>query len=97
MGIIHTYCKTDYESYEDFYRNFDVTMPDDFNFAYDIVDRLAAEQPDKTAIVWCNDLGEEKIISFAELKRMSDKMANALVGLGIGKGDVVMAMLKGRY
>jgi acetyl-CoA synthetase len=58
---------------------------------------LAAEQPDKTALVWCNDAGEEKFISFSGLKRMSDKYANALKGLGIGSGDVVMAMLKGRY
>ncbi|MDR1664125.1 MAG: AMP-binding protein, partial [Clostridiales bacterium] len=97
MRIIDTYCKTDFDSYEEFFKNFKVTMPGNFNFSYDVVDRLAEEQPDKTAIVWCNDQGEEKIISFAEVKRMSDKMANTLISLGIKKGDVVMAMLKRRY
>ncbi len=97
MALVHRYCKTDYTSYEDFYQNFSVEMPENFNFAYDIVDELAKTQPDKTAIVWCNDQGEEKIISFAEVKRMSDKMANALLALGIRKGDAVLAMLKRRY
>ncbi len=97
MAFIHRYCKTDYESYEDFYENFQVEMPENFNFAYDVVDELAKTQPDKTAIVWCNDQGEEKIISFAEVKRMSDKMANALLSLGIGRGDAVLAMLRRRY
>ena len=96
MGIIHKYCKTDFASYEDFYQNFQVNMPEGFNFGYDVVDELAKEKPDKTAIVWCNDQGAEKIISFAEVKRMSDKMANALRSLGVGKGDAVLAMLKRR-
>jgi acetyl-CoA synthetase len=97
VGLIHKYCKTDFNSYQEFYDNFKVDIPEDFNFAYDIVDEIARTQPDKTAIVWCNDSGDEKIISFGEVKHMSDKMANALKSLGIGKGDVVMAMLKRRY
>lgn len=97
MGIIHKYCQTEFASYEDFYQHFRVEMPEGFNFGYDVVDELAREKPTKTAIVWCNDQGEEKIISFAEVKRMSDKMASALRSLGIGKGDAVLAMLKRRY
>ena len=95
--FLDRYCRTSFDSYEDFYENFKINYPENFNFAYDVTDVLAAEQPDKTALVWCNDLGDEKFIDFAELKRMSDKYANALQGLGIGDGDVVMAMLKGRY
>jgi acetyl-CoA synthetase len=72
-------------------------MPENFNFAYDVADELARLSPDKTAIVWCNELGEERFISFAEVKRESDKMAHALKTLGIGKGDAVMVMLKRRY
>ncbi|KAI4452966.1 acyl-coenzyme a synthetase [Holotrichia oblita] len=89
--------RTDFSSYAEFYKEFKVNMPENFNFGYDIVDEIAKTNPDKTAIVWCNDMHEEKIISFAEVKRMSDKMANALTGLGINKGDVVMVMLKRRY
>jgi acetyl-CoA synthetase len=97
MSLINTFCKTDFDSYEDFLANFKVDMPESFNFAYDVVDRMAADTPDKTALVWCDDKGDEKIISFAEMKRMSDKAANALKSIGIKKGDVVMAMLKRRF
>ena len=95
--FLDRYCRTQYGSYEDFYENFKVGYPENFNFAYDVTDVLAAEQPGKTALVWCNDLGDEKFIDFEELKRQSNKYANALQELGIGDGDVVMAMLKGRY
>ena len=95
--FLDRFCRTKYDSYEDFYANFKVNYPKNFNFAYDVTDVLAAEQPDKTALVWCNDTGCEKFINFRELRRMSDKYANALTALGIGDGDVVMAMLKGRY
>ncbi len=96
MALIHQYCKTDFASYEDFFNNFQVDMPKEFNFGYDVVDKLAKEKPNKTALVWCNDLGEEKVVSFAEVKRMSDKMANTLLSLGIKKGDAVIVMLKRR-
>ncbi|MCL1796006.1 MAG: AMP-binding protein [Clostridia bacterium] len=95
--MIHRFCRTDFDSYEDFFTNFTVDMPEAFNFGYDIADELAAAKPDKTAVVWCNDIGEEKIISFAEIKRMSDRYANALLSLGIRKGDMVMVMLRRRY
>ncbi|MDR0898027.1 MAG: AMP-binding protein [Oscillospiraceae bacterium] len=97
MAFIDRYCKTDFASYEDFFAHFQVDMPENFNFAYDVADELARLSPDKTAIVWCNELGEERFISFAEVKRESDKMAHALKTLGIGKGDAVMVMLKRRY
>ncbi len=95
--LLSRFCKTSFDSYEDYYANFEVTYPDNFNFGYDVLDELAALHPDKTALVWCNDQGEEKIISFGEVKRMSDKYCNALRGLGVTAGDVVMAMLRRRY
>ncbi|MDR1065897.1 MAG: AMP-binding protein [Clostridiales bacterium] len=97
MSFIHRYCETKFDSYEDFYNNFTVKKPEQFNFGYDVADELARTRPDKTAIVWSDDRKREKFISFAEIKRMSDKMANALISLGISKGDAVMTMLKRRY
>ncbi|MDR3313206.1 MAG: AMP-binding protein [Oscillospiraceae bacterium] len=91
------FCNTKYDSYEDFYANFKVTYPADFNYGYDVTDALAALHPAKTALVWCNDLGEERILTFAEIKRQSDKYCNALRAMGVGTGDVVMVMLKRRY
>ncbi len=89
--------KTEFESYEDFVKNYRVKVPEDFNFAFDVVDVMAREAPDQIALVWCDDLGGEKIMTFADMKRMSDKAANFFKNTGIKKGDAVMIALKGRY
>ena len=87
----------DFHSYEEFVENYQVKIPANFNYAYDVVDQIAAATPDRTAIVWCNEQGESKKISFAEVKEYSDRMAGFLKRVGIGKGDAVMLILKRRY
>jgi acetyl-CoA synthetase len=87
----------EFESYEDFKANYKVNLPDCFNFAYDVMDAWASAAPDKTALVWCDDNDEERIFSFKEIKRLSDKAANLFAANGIRKGDVVMLMLKRRW
>jgi len=94
MRIFEKYAKADFASYEDFKENFKITVPENFNFAYDVLDELAVTKPDKTALYWTNDQGEKRIFSFADMKRLSDKAANYLSSLGIGKGDMVMIILK---
>ncbi len=89
--------RTEFTSYEDFKSNYRVNVPEDFNFAYDIVDAWAREKPGKTAMVWCNDFGEERIFTFMDMKRLSDKAANLFKIQGIKKGDVVMLLLKRRW
>lgn len=86
-----------FTSYEDFKANFKIKVPDNFNFGFDIVDDYARLQPDKKAIVWCNDKGDERIFTFAEVSRLSNKIANALKSMGIHKGDSVMLILGRRY
>ncbi len=88
--------ETDFTSYEDMKENLRITCPDDFNFAFDVMDRWANEQPAKRAMIWCDDHGTRIDYSFSDLKRLTDKTANALVSLGIARGDVVMFMLKQR-
>ncbi|MDR0532000.1 MAG: AMP-binding protein [Oscillospiraceae bacterium] len=95
--FLDRFCRTDFASYEEFYENYSVTYPENFNYGYDVTDVLAAEQPEKTALVWCNDLGDELKVTFSEVKRQSDKYCNALRALGVGAGDVIMVMLKRRY
>jgi acetyl-CoA synthetase len=98
MSLLNRFLeKTEFESYEDFRKNFRVKVPENFNFAFDVVDVMARETPDKTALVWCDDFGGEKIISFSEMKLLSDRAANFFKSLGIKKGDSVMLALKGRY
>ena len=69
---------------------FDITMPDNFNFAYDVVDDIAINDPERTAMVWCNPEGEEHTFTFADMKTWSDKTANFLADCGIGRGDFVI-------
>jgi acetyl-CoA synthetase len=87
----------DFNSYEDFKNNYSVQLPENFNFAYDVVDQWAEESPDKTSMVWCNDNGDERIFSFSDMKKLSDKAANFFKANGIQKGDVVMLLLKRRW
>ena len=95
--ILTRYCpRTEFDSYEDFFANYSCCMPDDFNFAYDVVDEWAKLEPEKLALLWTCDSGALQRFTFAEMKRLSDKAANALSGLGIQKGDVVKLILKQR-
>jgi len=89
--------KIEFKSYNEFKENFIIKVPENFNFAYDVVDEYAIQYPDKIAIVWCNDYDEEKILTFKELKDYSDKTANFFLESGIKKGDRVMLTLKSRY
>jgi acetyl-CoA synthetase len=89
--------KTSFESQEDFTANFKVNVPHNFNFAYDVVDEWAEEAPDKKAICWTNDRGEHIDFTFADMKKYSDRTAAYFQSLGIGKGDLVMLILKRRY
>lgn len=88
---------TDFSSYEDFHKNYKVNVPENFNFAYDVVDELAAKSPDKIALVWCDDKGAKAQFTFGEMKYYSDKAANFFKAAGIKKGDPVMLILKRHY
>jgi len=89
--------RIEFDSYEDFKENFKITIPENFNFAFDVVDEIASKTPDKIAMVWCDDKGEEDIFTFGQMKYYSDKTANFFKSEGIGKGDPVMLILKRRY
>jgi acetyl-CoA synthetase len=97
MSMLKDFVSNEFNSYQDFWNNFSVKVPDNFNFAYDVVDHLAQIKPDKTAIVWYDDNGETKIFNFKDLKYYSDKAANFFRDAGIKKGDPVMLILKRRY
>ena len=89
--------KTKYTSYEDFIQNFRIIVPERFNFAYDVVDVIAARQPSKIALVWCDDKGNKAVFTFSQLKQCVDKTANFFSSHGIKKGDPVMLILKRRF
>ena len=89
--------RTKFESYEDFKQNFHIKVPENFNFAYDVVDEWARIAPDKHALLWVNDKGQHHQFTFGDIKRESDKTASYFSQLGIGHGDMVMLIMKRRY
>ncbi|MBP5777200.1 MAG: AMP-binding protein [Prevotella sp.] len=89
--------QTHFESVEDYNKNLEFIIPENFNFAYDVMDVWAEEKPEGLAILWTNDQGEEIRTTFAELKEQTDQAASYLMSLGIGKNDPVMLILKRRY
>ncbi len=88
--------QTTFSSEEDYARNLEFIIPKNFNFAYDVMDAWAEEQPDKLALLWTNDKGAELRYTFADIKRESDRAAAALTQLGIKRGDMVMLILRRR-
>lgn len=95
--MIHKYLtQTTYSSQEDFNRNFQLMVPENFNFGYDIIDGWATKAPDKLAMLWTNDQGEVRRYTFADMKHYTDQTASFFQSLGIKKGDVVMLILKRR-
>ncbi len=89
--------RIEFDSYEDFKQNYRCNVPADFNFGFDIVDEWARREPDKLALIWCNDHGEEKRFTFTDISRLSNQAANFFKAHGVRKGTVVMLILRRRW
>jgi acetyl-CoA synthetase len=66
----------------------------DYNFAYDVVDKIAELAPDHKALVWCDDNENERVFTFDDLSKLSSQAANMFVSYGVKKGDMVLCVLK---
>ena len=44
--------RDDFVTLDDLKKNYKVTYPETFNFAYDVMDKIAERTPDKPAILW---------------------------------------------
>ena len=89
--------QSEFEGLSEFNSKLKIEVPDNFNFAYDIVDEYARLEPEKKALVWTNDQGQFHEFSFADIKRYSDQTASYFQSLGITHGDKVMLILKRRF
>ena len=89
--------QTTFSSEDDFKKNLHFKVPENFNFAYDVMDAWAAEEPDKVALLWTSERGEEVKTTYKEFKEQTDRTAAYLQTLGIGHGDKVMLILKRHY
>ena len=93
------------------YENFAVPVEDDrgallsisfkdtdrFNFAFDVVDKIAEKAPDKLAMLHIDRDMVERRFSFGDMSKMSSRAANYFRSLGVKKGDKVMLVLKRNY
>jgi len=60
------------------------------NVSYNCVDRhVEAGNGDRVAFHWAGEEGEERAITYADLHRDVQRLANALKDMGVEKGDVV--------
>lgn len=95
--LLHRFLeRIEFDSYEDFKKNYRLKDINDFNFGFDVVDAWAKEEPEKKALVWTNDNNETKEYTFLDISNYSNKCANYLESLGIGIGDKVLLILKQR-
>ncbi|MDR1696049.1 MAG: AMP-binding protein [Endomicrobium sp.] len=82
--------RDDFVTLEDLQKNYKLSIPDNFNFAFDCLDELAAQTPDALALLWVSNNGEEKRFTYEDIRRLSVKAANFFIAQGIEKGDMVM-------
>ncbi len=74
------------------HRDFTWEIPERFNFGADVVDRFA-EDPERLALIWCDETGREERYTFAAISALSNRCANALKEAGVRAGDRVLVML----
>ena len=89
--------QTSFASYDDFMANFELIVPENFNFGYDVVDAWAEIAPQKVCLTWTDEHGAFRSFTYADMKACTDSTAAFFASLGIGRGDRVMLMLKRRY
>ncbi|MCF0121589.1 MAG: AMP-binding protein, partial [Oscillospiraceae bacterium] len=68
-----------------------------FNFAFDVVDAIAAKSPDKLAMMHVGRDKKETRLTFMDVSKMSCRAANYFKSLGIRRGDRVMLVLRRNY
>lgn len=79
-------------NYEQLYASFRWNIPEHYNIAADVCDRHAQDH-DKVALIGVGDDGKTWTMTFREVQRRANQLANLLVSLGLSKGDRVMLLL----
>jgi acetyl-CoA synthetase/medium-chain acyl-CoA synthetase len=77
--------------YEQTCREFRWEVPEYYNFAFDVVDRWG-EDVEKLAMLWVNERGDEKHLTFHDFTMRSNQVGNALRTMGLRKGERVIIM-----
>ena len=70
---------------------------DKFNFAFDVIDELGRNKPERRAMLHISEDGTERTFTFQDFKKESARAANYFKAMGIKRGDRVMLVLKRHY
>ncbi len=97
MFALNFLSKDIFDSYADYRKNAIPRIPENFNFAYDVIDELARTAPERIAIIWQNEDGDKKTITFSQLSQMSNAVANYLSSRGVKAGDTVLLFMRRRW
>lgn len=76
---------------------FEITAPENYNFAYDIIDKFGELEPDRPALLHVDLQENVTKFSYKQLSELSTQAANLFASHGIKKGDRVMLVLKRNY
>lgn len=96
MQLYKNFCREEFDK-DGNLTVFEPVYEENYNFGYDVVDKMAELAPDDTAVVWTNPEHEEKRFTFADISRLSNRAANVFKKYGIKKGDKVLVILKRNY
>lgn len=81
------------KNYEEVQRTYRFTVPEHFNYGFDVIDKWAADRS-KLAMVWADRTGTDiRKYSFFDLQCLSNQFANVLRDRGFKKGDKLFVMV----
>ncbi|QCO03850.1 acyl-CoA synthetase [Azospirillum argentinense] len=81
------------DSYEGLRDRFVWSVPERYNIGVDVCDKWAERDPDRTALIHKRRDGAVETYSFADIRRLSNRLANALAAHGVARGDRVGILL----
>lgn len=81
------------DSYEGLRDRFVWSVPERYNIGVDVCDKWAERDPDRTALIHKRRDGAVETHSFADIRRLSNRLANALAAHGVARGDRVGILL----
>ncbi len=81
------------DSYDEIREGFRWEIPPRFNMATAVCARHARNMPDQPALIVHQERGDPQIVSFAQLDRLSNRLANLFVSRGFARGDRVGILL----
>ncbi|HZA40275.1 MAG TPA: AMP-binding protein [Actinomycetota bacterium] len=77
-------------TYDEMVSAFRWDVPESYNIAADTVDK---HDPERLAMLWEDWQGNERELTFGDMRDMSNRIANVLTGLGVTRGDRVAVLL----